>query len=151
MAATDNEKNINDGFTQQEEEVEFKSKTQLKRESEALQKLGTELVNLTEASLKKMPLDDELFDAISQAQRINRKKDGFRRQLQFIGKLMRSRDCDPIALALTRLKAPHQAETQAFHKLETMRDDMLKNGDDAVQAALESHPAARSSEASTTC
>lgn len=122
------------------EEDDFKSKSQLKRESEAAQKLGQELVELTDASLAKLPLDDELVDAVKLAGRINRKKDGYRRQLQFIGKLMRSRDLQPIEEALARLKAPHQQATNQFHKLEQARDQILSQGDDAIQALLLEHP-----------
>lgn len=123
-----------------DQELEFKSKTQLKKESEAQQKLGEALVALSDAFLAKIPLDEELADAIQIARKINRKKDGFRRQLQFIGKLMRSRDTEPMALALARLKAPHQQQTKAFHQVEQARDSILQQGDTAIQQLIQQYP-----------
>lgn len=123
-----------------EQQVEPKSKTQLKKESEALQKLGEELVNLTEAWLAKLPLDEELAEAIQIARKINRKKDGFRRQLQFIGKLMRNRETASLAAALAKLKAPQQQATQAFHLVEQSRDAILQQGDPAIQQLLQQYP-----------
>lgn len=122
------------------EDAEFKSKTQLKSESLALQKLGKELVDLGAAALSKIPMDEELEEAVMLARRINRKKEGFKRQLQFIGKLMRSRDVSPIEEALLALKTAHQQNTQAFHALERHRDAIVQHGDDAINALLSEHP-----------
>ncbi|AWL10803.1 UPF0307 protein [Saliniradius amylolyticus] len=123
-----------------DQDVEFKSKTQIKREAEALQKLGTRLVELTPANLEKIPMDDELANAIHQARKINRKKDGFRRQLQFIGKLMRSRDPEPIQQALALIENQHNQATAILHKLEKWRDDIISKGDDAINRVLEEYP-----------
>ena len=122
------------------DEPEYKSKTQLKEESHALQKLGEKLINLGAASLAKIPMDDELDEAITLARKINKKKDGYRRQIQFIGKLMRARDVSPIEQALAEIEASHRRGNQAFHKLENARDDLLKRGDDAINDLLNEHP-----------
>lgn len=127
-------------FDFHDDESEYKSKTQIKQEMLALQKLGQELVNLGEAALKKMPMDDELEDAVMLARRINRKKDGFRRQLQFIGKLLRTRDVEPIEIALNELRNTHQRANQQFHKLEKTRDDLIARGDDAINELLGENP-----------
>ena len=121
-------------------EAEEKSKTQLKREAEEKQKLAKQLVEMSEANLAKMPLDDELADAILVARKINRKKDGFRRQLQFLGKLMRNRDTSPIEHAVMLLTNQHHMANAHFHYLETLRDNLIKAGDSAVEEALEEHP-----------
>jgi ribosome-associated protein len=68
-----------------------KSKSQRKREMIALQKLGEDLTGLTLHQLNKIPLDDELREAILLAKSIT-SHEGHRRQLQYIGKLMRKRD-----------------------------------------------------------
>ncbi|WP_026376648.1 ribosome biogenesis factor YjgA [Aestuariibacter salexigens] len=134
---TDNQQQNNPSTS---EDDSFKSKTQLKAESTALQKLGETLVNMTPAQRQSMPLDDELRDAIELACRINRKKDGYRRQLQFIGKLMRKRDVQPIELAVQKLQHQHHQNTAKFHHIEQARDAILSGGDNAIQHLLESHP-----------
>ena len=129
-----------DHHGEQYNETEFTSKTQLKQASEALKKLGLELVGLTKGERDKMPLDEELNQALELASKINRKKEGFRRQIQLVGKLLRQRDIAPIRLALDKLKNAHTHSVKIFHELEKTRDDLLINGDNGVQALLEVHP-----------
>ncbi|MBN7819306.1 ribosome biogenesis factor YjgA [Bowmanella yangjiangensis] len=123
-----------------DQEFEGKSKTQLKNEMQDLQQLGLKLVGLGPAALAKVPLDQELSDAINLAKRIDKKKEGYRRQLQFIGKLMRTRDVEPIQQALDLLENKHQQATAQFHKLERLRDDIVANGDSAINQAMELYP-----------
>ncbi|GGO71276.1 ribosome biogenesis factor YjgA [Bowmanella pacifica] len=123
-----------------DQEFEGKSKTQLKNEMQDLQQLGLKLVGLGPAALAKIPLDGELSDAINLAKRIDRKKEGYRRQLQFIGKLMRTRDVEPIQQALDLLENKHQQATAQFHKLERLRDDIVEQGDSAINQAIELYP-----------
>ncbi|MFW8590924.1 ribosome biogenesis factor YjgA [Glaciecola sp. 2405UD65-10] len=122
------------------DELEFTSKTQLKQAADQLKKLGLELVDLTPGEREKIPLDDELLDTIELCTRINRKKDGFRRQLQLIGKKLRSRDTDPIERALAQLKSSHTASNKHFHILERLRDTILNKGEEGVNKALEEFP-----------
>ncbi|MBC3766126.1 ribosome biogenesis factor YjgA [Neptunicella marina] len=130
---------MDNNFEDSADELEYKSKTQLKNESSALQKLGEKLVSLSPQVLAKLPLDDELTDAIKLAQRINKRQEGWRRQLQFIGKLMRSRDVEPIELELAKMEGAHQQANQHFHKLEQWRDRLLQKGDSEVNMLLEEH------------
>jgi len=78
------------------------SKSEIKRDAEDLKQLGEKLVNLTKANLTKVPLDDSLKDAIELAQRLQ--KEARRRQLQYIGKLLRSIDAEPIREALEKIE-----------------------------------------------
>lgn len=117
-----------------------KSKTQLKREAEAKQKLALTLVDMSDANLSKMPLDEELAESIAVARKINRKKDGFRRQLQFLGKLMRARDTSAIEEAVALLNSKHDKANAHFHQLENLRDTILKGGNDSIESALDSYP-----------
>ncbi|MGB2426502.1 MAG: ribosome biogenesis factor YjgA [Alteromonas sp.] len=121
-------------------ETEEKSKTQLKREAEEKQKLATQLVEMSEANLAKIPLDEELEDAVLVARKINRKKDGYRRQLQFLGKLMRSRDTSPIEQAILVLTNQHRMANAQFHHLEVLRDKIVKYGDSAIEDVLTEYP-----------
>ena len=79
------------------------SKSARKREYLALQKLGEELLTVRESDLLSMDLDDELLDAVLDARRI-KSHGALRRQKQFIGKLMRGIDPEPVRDALARLR-----------------------------------------------
>ncbi len=119
---------------------DFISKTQLKREAEQQQELGLALINLTKAELGKVPMDEDLADAIALAQKIRNKHEAFRRQVQYIGKLMRARDPEPIEAALDKIRNKHNAQNAHFHKLEQLRDQLVNGDNEALQAALQSHP-----------
>lgn len=120
-------------------EEEFKSKTQVKKELLALVKLGEELVNLGKSALEKMPLDSELRDAVDAARDMHRKKSSYKRQLQFIGKLLRSRDTAPVEEALENVKGQQLQARAHFHMLEQLRDKLVDDGDQALQDLLEEH------------
>ncbi len=116
------------------------SKSELKRRMTALQDLGVALTKLSDRELAQIPIEDErLRQAIDEVRRINTKS-ARRRHLQFIGKLMRDIDPEPIQQALDALYNSHQAATDRFHELELLRDDVLARGDDGVQAVLERWP-----------
>ena len=110
-----------------EEEIIYVSKSEIKRDAEALKKLGVELVQLSKNELSKIPLDEDMIYAIELAQKI--KKEGYRRQIQYIGKLLRNRDIDPISQALDKLKNRHNHQNAILHKLEKLRDDLIDTGD----------------------
>ena len=107
-----------------EPEPEFKSKSQVKREMYALQTLGKRLTALNASQLEQIPLPEELLEAIQHYQRFNKREAG-RRQLQHIGKLMRSVDADAISHALNRFDASHAEHVQHFHAIEIWRDRLL--------------------------
>ena len=79
------------------------SKSQMKREYLARQKLGEELIPLQESDLRAMDLDDDLLDAVLEAKRL-KKHGALRRQKQYIGKLMGRVDPEPIRAALEQLR-----------------------------------------------
>ena len=83
---------------EEQEEIIWVSKSEIKRDAEALKKLGEKLVELTKAKLDKIPLEDALLEAVNLAQRLQ--KEARRRQLQYIGKLLRGMDVEPIQAAL---------------------------------------------------
>ena len=118
---------------------DIKSKTQLKAEGQVILKLGQTLVDLGPSALEKIPLDDELNEAIILARKINKKKDGYRRQLQLIGKILRNRDIQPIEYALQQLQMSHLKSNQQFHHIEEARDQVLQ-GDSGINALLTKHP-----------
>ncbi|MBU9845943.1 ribosome biogenesis factor YjgA [Rahnella ecdela] len=123
-----------------EEEIIWVSKSEIKRDAEALKDLGAEMVDLGKNSLDKLPLDEDLRAAIDLCQKI--KKEGRRRQMQLIGKMLRSRDVEPIETALDKLKNRHNQQVSLFHKLEMLRDRLVEEGDDAVPTVLDLYPEA---------
>ena len=100
------------------------SKTQLKRESHALQALGAELAVLAPAQLVDFALPEAVRDAIDELRR-TRSHEGRRRQLQYVGRLMRGVDAAPIREALAQLKLPAAKQTLALHRIERWRDDLI--------------------------
>ncbi|WP_434358304.1 ribosome-associated protein [Parasalinivibrio latis] len=123
---------------EEEEEIIWVTKSEMKRDMTALQELGEELVELKPAVLEKFPLDDDLRTAIKDAQRF--KNEARRRQLQFIGKLMRNRDPEPIQAALDKLRNKHAQATIALQKLEVLRDRIVEEGDKAINDAMNLYP-----------
>lgn len=116
------------------------SKSALKRQMTALQELGETLVTLSERQLQKIPIDnDELKNAIQEARRI-RSNSARRRHLQFIGKLMRNIDPEPIAAAIRQMDENHRQVTDDFHQLEALRDLVLQEGDKGIQKVVERWP-----------
>lgn len=126
-----------DALTQAEDE-EALSKSAIKREAERLKQLGSALVGLSASTLERFPLDDTLRDAILLAQRL--KREGRRRQIQLIGKLLRARDPAPIQQALDRLQNKHNQQTAQLHKLESLRDQLLRDGAGAIDSVLKHYP-----------
>ena len=120
--------------------AEIKSKSQVKRELQAIQTLGEQLVKLTPAALLKIPMDEELHTAVQLARNINRKRDGYRRQLQFIGKLLRNRELTAIEDAIDKLQQHQQLANTRAHQLEALRETLLTGGDREIQAIVAKHP-----------
>ena len=117
---------------------EFPSKTQRKKQMHELQSLGAELVELSEQQLASLDLPETLRDAVMDARGITR-FEARRRQLQYIGKLMRGVDPDPIRKTLAVSKAASHAHTARLHLIEGWRERLLDD-DAALGALLSEHP-----------
>jgi|SRR5579872_1138248 len=117
------------------------TKSALKRQMTALQKMGEILVELPEAQLKKIPLENPLLDAIITARSL-KSHEARRRQLQYIGKLMRNIDAEPIQTALEKVQNKNQQSKAQFHQIERWRDRLIAEGDMALQKFLEQYPEA---------
>ena len=117
------------------------SKTDAKRDSEELQELGEQLLTLRGDLFKPLPLPDKLAEALTDAKRITN-FEGKRRQMQFIGKLMRQLDEETLqavrhALDLQRLG--HSYDTEQLHQAEQWRDRLIAS-DEAVQQWIAQYP-----------
>ncbi len=110
------------------------SRSQVKREMAALQKLAEELVGLGPELAKKAPLTGDLMDAVLESFRM-KKHEARRRHFQYIGKLMRDVDPQPIMDYVELIKSGRQAQTGAFHEVERWRDRLVE-GDDGLMDEL---------------
>lgn len=117
------------------------SKSQLKRDMLALQKLGEALIALPKAQLEKIALPEDLLEAIHFAHSL-KSNSARRRHLQYVGKLMRRIDPAPIHTALARIKAENKKNIAQFHEVEKWRAQLIEEGDVALQKLLETHPQA---------
>lgn len=104
----------------------------------ARQKLGQELADLGLDSLRRLPVPENVFDAILEFQRL-KTHESRRRQMQYIGKLMRDADYDGIRDALDILTGASRASVVLMHECEHLRDQLLAS-DDALGPFLEAHP-----------
>ncbi len=111
------------------------SKSQRKREAHALQALGASLVKLNKTALSQIPLSDDLRNAIEEAQRLPQ-RGALKRQLQYIGKLMRQTDVEPIRDAYEKVTHSYRDDVAHHHQLEQWRDRLLTEGDAALEQLL---------------
>jgi len=121
-------------------EQEFVSKTQKKRQVEELQQLGKELVEMSPARLDSLSLPEDLAAAVREARRIT-SHEGKRRQLQYIGKLMRRVDPEPIRAALAVLEGQSAAARVQQRRLEQWRARLIED-DAALTDFASEHPGA---------
>jgi ribosome-associated protein len=124
-----------------EQQYERPSKSQLKREMTALQKLGSELVEEARDRIKRIPMPEDVRDAILECQQI-KDHEGRRRQLQYVGKKMRSLNEEEVAVIQATIdswKGASKSETAALHALERQRDKLLAD-DEALTLLLSRHP-----------
>jgi ribosome-associated protein len=131
------------GFRSDEFEPEYDrpSKSELKRQSNELQKLGEQLIDAPRDRVKRVPMPDEVKDAILMCQTITN-HEGRRRQLQYVGKMMRTLDEEEVAViqrTIESWKGTSKAEAAALHALERRREKLLAD-DKALTQLLEEHP-----------
>jgi ribosome-associated protein len=115
------------------------SKSQRKREMLAVQELGKTLVELPASELAQIPLEPRLADAIEAARHITI-HEAKRRQLQYIGRLMRDTDLAEIEQALDKIHRKNQSSKAQFHQIERWRDKLITEKDTALQELQEKFP-----------
>lgn len=119
-------------------EARRRSKTKAKGEMDALQEMGKRLVEVSNDRLKKLDIPETLFDAVREAKRIT-SFGALRRQMQYIGKLMRDVDTAPIQEMLDEIDGVSNKANARFHALEKQREKLL--ADESVITALKNeHP-----------
>ena len=127
--------------TEFEQEYERPSKSELKRQMTVLQKLGEELVNEARDRVKRVPMPEDVRDAILECQQI-KDHEGRRRQLQYVGKKMRTLDEEEVAAiqrTIDSWKGLSKADTANMHAMERRRDKLLAD-DKALTVLLSENP-----------
>jgi ribosome-associated protein len=120
------------GAMSEEEEYERPSKSARKRASDDLQALGEALIDLPQSELDALPLPEQLLDAVLLARRI-KAHGGLYRQKQYIGKLMRKIDAEPIRAAMNAKRERERVEALRFRRIEQWRDRLVKDGVAALE------------------
>ena len=123
-----------------EQEDEWVSKTKMKKQMNDLQALGMELTKLSNDTLKKIGLDEELFEAIATYKKIT-SNSALKRQAQFIGRLMRDTDPAPIEAYLAKLRGDNAAHNAFLQRVEQARTRLLAD-DGAITQFMANFPQA---------
>jgi ribosome-associated protein len=121
--------------------VDYKSKTQKKKEAESLQKLGEKLVRLSTEQLEEFGLPVELFDAVQFAKTI-KQRIALKRQMQYIGTLMRKIDPGPIKEEIDHLEQGNYRKAEVFKEIEKWRDELTYGNKTLMEDILEEYPSA---------
>ena len=117
--------------------MQQKSKSQVKREMLALQSLGEQLVVLSPDQIKKIEMPQNLREAVLFARTL-KKRESWRRQMQYIGTLMRDADPEPIRKALDEINRGRGHDAQLFRELEQWRNGLI-DGNDEFLANIVNH------------
>ena len=119
-------------------EEELVSKTQIKNEMNERQALGMQLTKLAPDTLKKIGLSEELLEAVLFYKKITA-NGALKRQAQFIGRLMRDTDPEPIQAYLNKLKGDNAEYNAAMQRLELLRERLVES-DDALTELISDKP-----------
>jgi len=119
------------GKEKNSEDPTLVSKSQRRRDALEMKSLARELINLNQAKLNRVPLDEPVRAAVTEARQI-RSNVARKRQMQYVAKLLRRDDPEPILLALEQFDAEAREITGRQHRAESWRDFLLERGDRAV-------------------
>lgn len=117
-------------------EEELKSKTEIKREMYKLQDFAQRLIEMSKHQRSLLPFSDELKDAMVVADKIKNKHEALRRHIRHTAKILLETDLDPILQAIDVMENKHQQATAKFVRLEVLRDELIEQGNEAVEALL---------------
>jgi ribosome-associated protein len=117
------------------------SKSARKREATALQELGVQLASLPDAEIGGLDLPDALVTALKALRRLS-SRGAQLRQRQYIGKLMRTIDAEPVLAKLAERKRKHDVEIRHFQRIELWRDRLLAEPGQALEELLKEQPMA---------
>ncbi|WP_286181940.1 ribosome biogenesis factor YjgA [Desulfovibrio sp. Huiquan2017] len=115
------------------------SRSQLKRDMAALQQLGADLAALGDKVVKEAGLPPEVEKALLLIKTIT-KHEARRRHMQYVGKLMRTFDTSRVRDLVEAAQLGHTVKTEAFKRVEALRDRLLGGDDDLLQELFDNHP-----------
>lgn len=118
--------------------MDYKSKTQKKIEAHSLQELGEKLLELSKTQIKEIDIPNEVLDALNLARTI-KSREGLRRQMQFIGSLMRKIDSEPIQQAVAQFEQGNYKKALEFKETEQWRDELISGNNELLEEILENH------------
>lgn len=124
----------------EDDDQERPSKTRRKKDMHALQDLGRRLAEADPGVLEKLTLPETLRAAIEEYRRLPNAREARRRQMQFIGRLMRDVDGTQIQEVLDRMQQNSEADRRRLHQLEEWREQLIEGGDAVLQALVNEHP-----------
>ncbi|MFD2165008.1 ribosome biogenesis factor YjgA [Thalassotalea euphylliae] len=115
---------------------DYKSKTDVKREMHELQEFALNMIRLPKVKRKKLPLNEELQDAMVLADKIINKPEPLRRHCRFIAKILLETGTEEIQKSLDAMANKHQQQTMQQEKFELLREKLIDEGADAIEALL---------------
>ncbi len=119
---------------------DYVSRADAKREIAIYQDLGKQLVVLSKSQIKKLNLDELIYDNLMKAKTIKINTEAHRRHLQYIGKLMRGVDIEQLQADLKNVLNQNRNESSKQNVAEKLKDQLLEQGDGAIQELIEAHP-----------
>jgi ribosome-associated protein len=130
----------------QHEEIDWSleppSKSQRKRDMIGLQKLGEDLTTLGKKQLEKLPLSESLLAALREFHRLPNSHEARRRQLQFIGKVMRDSNHEEIQAELDKMRTPDHSQVRRAQLIEEWGDRLLGGDEEDIGAFVSNWPLA---------
>lgn len=124
-----------------EEEIIYVSKSELKRDAQQYQQLAIDLAAMSNKQRERLPLSDDLIEAMVVADKIRAKSEAYRRHINYISKTLRTTDnvADIEAAIELMLNKNNQADV-LLNKIETTRTQLINGGDDLANELIEKHP-----------
>lgn len=119
--------------------MDYKSRTQKKKEALALQKLGEKLVELSAEQLEEIDMPEEIYNAVKEVKAM-RSHGARRRQMQYIGTLMRKIDPSQIEDAIQEIEQGNYRKALEFQETEMWRDELIAGNKELMEEILNKYP-----------
>ena len=124
-----------------EEEIIYVSKSELKRDAQQYQQLAIDLAAMSNKQREKLPLSDDLVEAMVVADKIRAKSEAYRRHINYISKTLRSTDnVEDIEAAIELMLNKNNQADVLLNKIETIRTELIANGDNQINELLVQYP-----------
>ena len=121
--------------------MDYKSKTEKKKEAQSLQELGERLLKLSKDQMDNIAMPEDLYKAIEFAKTI-KSFGALKRQMQYIGTLMRKIDSGPIHEALDNIEQGNYKKAMEFKEIEKWRDELIAGNKELIEELLVQYPGA---------